>query len=250
MEREGRLGVWSRVAGAARSGLRAVVAAPWAQPLVVRLRQADRALAARLLVEFESRRASVTDAPPATSDVAPVATEPSPRVGRAVAVDLAALQHLLAGSTGLTIEHHWATWCESCTEELPGLVAAVHRLGASARPIYLSWDRLDDPRPLGETLSSLEQFLHAHRLDIDVLVYTGDLDALVAGRRLAVPQIPQTRLLDVDGGVLRAWIGPMEAGDVAALGALVQDLTARAAPTPKPPRRRSERAPRRAKEPT
>jgi hypothetical protein len=245
-------GVWAGVAGALRGGLLAVASSPWIQPAVGRLRQADRALAARLLVEFEARRALRADAPAAQADAAspPERVEAPPRVGRALAVDLAGLQHRLEAAGGLTLEHHWATWCESCTEELPGLAAAALRLAPGARSVFVSWDRLDDPRPLDDTLSAIEQFLHAHRLDLDVLVYTGELDALVAARRLTVPQIPQTRLLDVDGGVLRAWVGPMDAGDVAALTGLVQDLTSRVTAAHKPPRRRNERAPRRLKEPS
>jgi len=145
--------------------------------------------------------------------------------GHIAAVDLAGLLRALVPHRRPIIEHHWATWCESCLAELPRIQRLADATAGQADLISVSWESFDDDRAAPLLVAHVEGFQRAHALRLRTLVYTGSPEALFSALSLPVHTIPQTRVLDPSGGVLRAFEGPLEEDDERAVLALIQSVS-------------------------
>ncbi len=168
-----------------------------------RLSRFDAALARTALDQFESRE------------------NHKARPSRTVPVSLEELQTALKPEGRPVVEHHWASWCTGCLEELPLVRQLAADLGDSADVVTVSWDRFQDDRELQATLDDVARHMQGEP-SVPSLVFTGESDALFAALNLTSHQVPQTRVLDADGGVLRVFHGPLDADDVRVLEGLLK----------------------------
>lgn len=118
------------------------------------------------------------------------------------------------------VVHHWATWCAGCLEELPLVSALAARLSGVADVVTVSWDRFQDDGPLEDTLTRVRATLAATP-GLPVVVATSGPEALFEALHLSFHQIPQSRVLDADGGVLRSFEGPLTPADLDAICAVL-----------------------------
>ncbi len=93
----------------------------------------------------------------------------------------------------------WATWCDSCKEELP-LLQELQRTRAGDRFELLALSVDDDPA------KAVPPFADAHRLRFPILY---------ADRRTqdayAVRLLPTSYLIAPDGTIARRYVGPLDA---------------------------------------
>lgn len=124
----------------------------------------------------------------------------------------------LLGDQRAVVLHHWATWCEGCVDELPLLDDLHGRLGRQADVVGINWDRFTPPEPdPAATAARVAAFAAARGTPWPSWVFDGDPDALSTALGLAGQQIPQTRVIDRDGGLLRAYDRALTAADVDAI---------------------------------
>ncbi len=105
-------------------------------------------------------------------------------------VDLAAAR----GKPALVV--FWATWCDSCREEMPALEAIFRRSGGRLAVIAPSLD--EDPK-------KVPLFVRAHGLTFPVPL-AGRAESNAWGVRM----LPTTFLVGSDGMIVRRWIGPLD----------------------------------------
>jgi peroxiredoxin len=102
----------------------------------------------------------------------------------------------------VVLVNFWATWCDSCREELPALNAIDLRL--KDKPFSLLSVSLDE-----SPQTVLPAFLKKHGVTYPVL--TAD-DAVL--RAWGVRGLPATFLIGPDGLIERRWLGPIDASVV------------------------------------
>lgn len=102
----------------------------------------------------------------------------------------------------VVLVNFWATWCESCREELPALSALDARL--KGKPFALLSVSLDE-----SPAEVLPPFLRKHGVTYPVL--TAD-DAVL--RAWGIRGLPATFLIGRDGLVAKRWLGPLDASVV------------------------------------
>ncbi|MCB9681906.1 MAG: TlpA family protein disulfide reductase [Alphaproteobacteria bacterium] len=176
----------------------------WWDTLRERLVAFDAQLAHDALSRFEAR-AGVT--------LAPV---------RVRAASLDAVLTALRPEGRPLVEHHWATWCESCLPELPRIEALAARLDGIADVVGVSWDRFDAPDDdLDASVARVADTVAAQRASWPTLVLDATPEAAFAALSLPVRTVPQTRVLDADGGVLKVYTGPLRTSDVEAIATLL-----------------------------
>lgn len=93
----------------------------------------------------------------------------------------------------------WATWCDSCLEELPALGDIHARLHGDRFEILAVNIEEDAP-------SKVPAFLARHKLAFAVLY--ADRKTLDA---YAVRSLPVSYLIDPDGAIVRRYLGPLDA---------------------------------------
>jgi cytochrome c biogenesis protein CcmG, thiol:disulfide interchange protein DsbE len=137
------------------------------------------------------------------ADSAP--TTPARPGAPAPAVRLAVLD---GGSANLAQErgkvvliNFWATWCEPCKAEMPGLQQLDRELRDSAFVLY--------PVNMGEDGAAIEPFRQRIGFDLPVLL---DEDGSVT-RAYGVRALPATFLVDRAGVLREQRLGPLVAGD-------------------------------------
>lgn len=93
----------------------------------------------------------------------------------------------------------WATWCDSCKEELPALQALkISRLGERFELLTVNVD--DDPP------KTVPAFAAKYGLKFPILyVDRKTMDAY------AVRMLPTTFLIGPDGSIVRRYVGPLDA---------------------------------------
>jgi thiol-disulfide isomerase/thioredoxin len=98
----------------------------------------------------------------------------------------------------LVLLNFWATWCDSCMEELPVLqkLQSEHA-GESFELLALSVD--DDPP------KAVPPFAAAHRLNFPILY--ADQKTMAA---YAVRLLPTSYLIAPDGTIIRRYVGPLD----------------------------------------
>jgi peroxiredoxin len=105
-------------------------------------------------------------------------------------VDLAASR----GKPALVV--FWATWCDSCREEMPALEAVFRRSGGRFSVIAPSLD--EDP-------AKVPAFAREHRLTFPVLLANRP-----ASNAWGVRMLPTSFLVGPDGAIVRRWVGPLD----------------------------------------
>jgi peroxiredoxin len=91
----------------------------------------------------------------------------------------------------------WATWCDSCKEELPALQALERKDGSRFVLLAVSVD--DDPSKV------VPRFAVRHGLDFPLLY----ADRATQGA-YAVRLLPTTYLIAPDGSIVRRYVGPID----------------------------------------
>jgi peroxiredoxin len=99
----------------------------------------------------------------------------------------------------VVLVNFWATWCDSCSEEIPTL-RELQRLRAGERFALLAVSVDDD------AAKTVPGFAAAHRMDFPVLY--GDPAIMQA---YAVRMLPTSYLIAPDGTVARRYVGPLDA---------------------------------------
>jgi cytochrome c biogenesis protein CcmG/thiol:disulfide interchange protein DsbE len=107
--------------------------------------------------------------------------------------------------------NYWATWCEPCREELPGLMQVARESGAKGLAVVgVSLDTGADAQ------ARVQQFATQYRLPYPVVFP----DAMW-NRHAGEVEIPTTVLVDRQGRIVKTYVGAVErrdfAKDVAAL---------------------------------
>lgn len=141
------------------------------------------------------------------------------------AVTLADLADALKPRGRPVIEHHWATWCEPCLDELPQIQALDAAVRGRADVIGVSWERFTDDRGADATVEKVAKFMAARGLTFRTLIVEPRPDELFVELDLPVTTIPQTRVLDARGAVLGAFPEALDPESAAAVKALVGVLT-------------------------
>ncbi len=104
----------------------------------------------------------------------------------------------LSGQKGrVVLLNFWATWCDSCKEELPSLQALEARDGGRFVLLAVSVD--DDPAKV------VPAFAAAHGLTFPILY----ADRTVVDA-YAVRDLPTSYLIAPDGSIVRRYVGPLD----------------------------------------
>ncbi len=93
----------------------------------------------------------------------------------------------------------WASWCEPCRQEAPGLERLSRKLRGSARLVGVDFN--DD------STANADDFIREHRLTYPIV---RDADGIAAGH-YGVSGLPTTFVLDADGRIVRTLRGPQTA---------------------------------------
>jgi peroxiredoxin len=105
----------------------------------------------------------------------------------------------LSGQKGrVVLLNFWATWCDSCKEELPALQdMSRSKLGSGFQLLAVSVD--DDPA------RTVPPFAAAHGLTFPILY--ADRKTMAA---YAVRELPTSYLIAPDGSIVRRYVGPLD----------------------------------------
>lgn len=90
----------------------------------------------------------------------------------------------------------WATWCDSCREEMPALESLFRRSGGRFSVIGVSLD---------EDAAAVPAFAKKRALTFPLLISDRKVAAAYAVRGL-----PATYLIDAEGRIARRWVGPLD----------------------------------------
>lgn len=123
---------------------------------------------------------------------------------------------------GPIVIHHWATWCESCVEEMP----VVRRLiGQASVPVLgLSWDAFEGQPADGcvqDVLSAVRQF----QLENDNWVLDADPETFFKEMGMEFRQVPQTWVVNGAGEVSHRVDGVITPAALDGLLQAVESLT-------------------------
>lgn len=92
----------------------------------------------------------------------------------------------------------WATWCDTCVEEMPAIEALSRRSGGKFNVIGVSMDE--------DAASVVPPFVKKNALTFPVLIADRKASAAYAVRGL-----PTAFLIDADGRITRRWSGTLDA---------------------------------------
>lgn len=102
----------------------------------------------------------------------------------------------------VVLVNFWATWCDSCREELPALSSLESRL--KSRPFTLLSVTLDE-----DPYKVVPPFAKKHGVTYPILV----ADNKTLGK-WGVRGLPATFLIGPDGAIVKRWLGPIDAAVV------------------------------------
>lgn len=106
----------------------------------------------------------------------------------------------LSGQKGrVVLINFWATWCDSCKEELP-LLQQLQRAQGGDRFELLAVSVDDDPA------KAVPPFAAKRGLDFPILY--GDRKTM---EEYAVRELPTSYLIAPDGSIVRRYVGPLDA---------------------------------------
>ena len=129
------------------------------------------------------------------------------------------VRSLLAG--GPKVVHHWATWCESCIEEMHLVRQLAHEV--SVPMIGLSWDAFEAENA-ESCVSDVRDVVLEHGLQFPQFVLDAEPDAFFTDMSMSFKQVPQTWLVDGSGSVVHRVEGPLDASTLSALKEQAESL--------------------------
>ena len=123
---------------------------------------------------------------------------------------------------GPAVIHHWATWCESCIEEM----AVLRRLiGRSSVPVLgLSWDAFEG-QAAQACVSEVRDVARAHRLENDNWVLDAEPEAFFDSLGMEFRQVPQTWVINGSGEIVHRVDGVVSAEALDDVLQAVESLT-------------------------
>lgn len=98
--------------------------------------------------------------------------------------------------------YFWATWCKSCKQEVPELIALHKKFGSKINVIGIAVDNTDKVR----------EFAVAHRINYTLLLGSNDAIALSKQLGNSVGGLPFAVVLDAKGKVIQTLLGETPAG--------------------------------------
>ena len=114
--------------------------------------------------------------------------------------------------------HFWATWCEPCRDELPGLLVRAHELAASGRFELLAVAIDDDWDAIGRFFGGTVPRAIVRPVVTDV------------HRRFGASTLPDTYLVDADGKLVIRYAGARDWTDPRARAHLVRAMETHGGP--------------------
>jgi hypothetical protein len=123
---------------------------------------------------------------------------------------------------GPLVIHHWATWCESCLEEMP----VVRRLiGRSSIPVLgLSWDAFEG-QSAAECVPEVEGAVREHRLENENWVLDVEPETFFEEMEMDFRQVPQTWVINGAGEIVHRVDGVITSAAFDELLQAVESLT-------------------------
>lgn len=148
---------------------------------------------------------SVASATPATAatPAAPTAASGSQALFAAQFKDFDRTQQPLAQFKGRPmLVYFWATWCKSCKQEVPELIALHKKFGNKLSVVGIAVDNADKVR----------EFVQQNRINYPVLL--GSNDAITLSRQLGntVGGLPFAVVLDAQGHIIKTLLGETAPG--------------------------------------
>jgi thiol-disulfide isomerase/thioredoxin len=131
-----------------------------------------------------------------------------------VPVDVSGLKAALTPGTKALVINHWATWCESCVDELPRLVRVHAGLGEKADILGVAWELFDHPQAPDKAAAQVAAFADSYGVGFASVLFTGTPEELFQACALDFELIPQTLVLAPDGKVLYHHKGVLQDEDV------------------------------------
>ncbi len=99
----------------------------------------------------------------------------------------------------------WATWCEPCREEMPGLLKLHEKFKAKGFTVLgVSMDE--------EGVRAVKRFLIKQPIDYPLVLNGGERPP----RGWLIPGLPTAYLIGRDGGVIKRWFGEKDMTEIEA----------------------------------
>lgn len=122
---------------------------------------------------------------------------PRPRLPALQVRDFSGAQKTIVGASGRPqVINMWALWCPPCRAELP----ALERLADDLAPQGVAVSAI----ALEDNLSAVREYLARYAARLPGAVLAPKLPVV---KELELDALPQTFLVDPQGGVIAAWIG-------------------------------------------
>lgn len=129
-------------------------------------------------------------------------------------VDGMGLRRALSPGRRPLVINHWATWCESCVDELPRLVRSSAGLGESVEFLGVSWELFDRSDTPERAAAQVASFADQSGVGYASVLFTGTPEELYEICGLDIHLIPQTLVIAPDGTVVWHKKGIIEDSDV------------------------------------
>ena len=123
---------------------------------------------------------------------------------------------------GPALFHHWATWCESCTEEMPVIREVI---AASPIPMFgVSWDAFE-AESAQACMADVEAVASNLGFHVPQLVLDAKPAQFFDDMGMDFKQVPQTWLVNAKGEIVFRIDGIIDADGMEALLGAVENLT-------------------------
>ena len=106
-----------------------------------------------------------------------------------------------------TLVYFWATWCKSCKQEVPELIALHTKYGSKVNVVGIAIDNTDKVR----------EFAKQNRINYTLLLGSNDAVALSKQLGNSVGGLPFAVVVDAKGNIVQTLLGETPAGRFEAL---------------------------------